>query len=58
MKEGEFYEKFKDDFFKDLSMIKKLADCIKETCIPIICICDDRYSQNIKPILNYCVDLH
>jgi replication factor C subunit 1 len=33
-----------------------LTECIKETQIPIICICDDRYSQNIKPILNYCAD--
>jgi len=40
----------------DYGFISTLTDCIKETCIPIICICDDRYSQNIKPILNYCVD--
>ena len=40
----------------DYGFISTLSDCIKETCIPIICICDDRYSQNIKPILNYCVD--
>ena len=40
----------------DYGFISTLADCIKETQIPIICICDDRYSQNIKPILNYCVD--
>jgi replication factor C subunit 1 len=40
----------------DYGFISALVDCIKDTCIPIICICDDRYSQNIKPILNYCVD--
>ena len=40
----------------DYGFISTLADCIKETQIPIICICDDRYSQNIKPILNYCID--
>ena len=40
----------------DYGFIASLVDCIKDTCIPIICICDDRYSQNIKPILNYCVD--
>lgn len=40
----------------DYGFIASLVECIKETCIPIICICDDRYSQNIKPILNYCVD--
>ena len=40
----------------DYGFISNLTECIKETQIPIICICDDRYSQNIKPILNYCVD--
>ena len=40
----------------DYGFIGSLTECIKETCIPIVCICDDRYSQNIKPILNYCVD--
>jgi DNA polymerase III delta prime subunit len=40
----------------DYGFIANLTDCIKETQIPIVCICDDRYSQNIKPILNYCVD--
>lgn len=40
----------------DYGFISSLNEFIKETCIPIICICDDRYSQNIKPILNYCVD--
>lgn len=40
----------------DYGLISTLSDCIKETCIPIICICDDRYNQKIKPILNYCVD--
>jgi replication factor C subunit 1 len=41
----------------DYGFIATLTECIKETCIPIICICDDRYSQNIKPILNYCYDI-
>jgi replication factor C subunit 1 len=40
----------------DYGFISTLVECIKETQIPIICICDDRYNQNIKPILNYCVD--
>lgn len=34
-----------------------LSECIKETQIPIICICDNRYDQSIKPILNYCFDI-
>jgi len=37
--------------------ISTLTDCIKETQIPIICICDNRYDQSIKPILNYCFDI-
>lgn len=41
----------------DYGFISSLTECIKASCIPIICICDDRYSQNIKPILNYCVDM-
>ena len=41
----------------DYGFIATLTECMKETQIPIICICDDRYSQNIKPILNYCFDI-
>jgi replication factor C subunit 1 len=41
----------------DYGFITNLTECIKESCIPIICICDDRYSQSIKPILNYCIDI-
>ena len=40
----------------DYGFISTLVECIKETQIPIICICDDKFNQNIKPILNYCVD--
>jgi replication factor C subunit 1 len=41
----------------DYGFISSLTECIKETQIPIICICDDRYNQNIKPILNYSFDI-
>lgn len=41
----------------DYGFIATLVECIKETHIPIICICDDRYDQNIKPILNYSFDV-
>ena len=40
----------------DYKFISTLTEYIKETHIPIICICDDRYNQNIKPIINYCID--
>jgi replication factor C subunit 1 len=41
----------------DYGFIAGLVECIKETDIPIICICDDKYSQNIKPILSYCFNI-
>ena len=41
----------------DYGFISLLTECIKETKIPIICICDNRYNQSIKPILNYCFDI-
>lgn len=40
----------------DYGFISSLTECIKYSGIPIICICDNRYDQSIKPILNYCVD--
>jgi replication factor C subunit 1 len=41
----------------DYGFMSSLLECIKETEIPIICICDDRYSQSIKSILPYCYDI-
>lgn len=41
----------------DHGFMANLVDCIKETEIPIICICNDRYDQSIKPVLNYCYDI-
>lgn len=41
----------------DYGFISSLVECIKETKIPIICMCNNRYDQAIKPILNYCLDL-
>jgi replication factor C subunit 1 len=41
----------------DYGFISSLVECIKETKIPIICICNNRYDQSIKPIANYCLDL-
>lgn len=40
----------------DYGFLSSLIDCIKITKIPIICICNNKYEQNIKPILTYCVD--
>jgi replication factor C subunit 1 len=41
----------------DYGFISSLTEFIKETKIPIICICNNRYDQSIKPILNYCFDI-
>lgn len=41
----------------DYGFIGALIECIKETEIPIICICDDRFSQQIKPLLTHCFDI-
>ena len=37
--------------------IAALIECIKITRIPIICICNDRYSSNIKSLVKYCLDI-
>ncbi len=36
--------------------MSNLTECIKQSIIPIICICDNRYDQSIKPIIQYCQD--
>ena len=41
----------------DYGFIGSLSELIKETKIPIICICDNRYDQSIKPIINLCFDI-
>ena len=45
------------DSGSDYGFIATLTECIRDTKIPIICICDNRYDQSIKPILNYCFDI-
>lgn len=44
------------DCGSDYGFISSLTEFIKNTSIPIICICNNRYDQSIKPILNYCCD--
>jgi len=46
-----------DTVGSDYGFIGALVECIKETEIPIICICDDKYSQSLKPLLAYCFDI-
>jgi len=45
------------DSGSDYGFIGTLTEIIKETNIPVICICNNRYEQSIKPILNYCFDI-
>ena len=40
----------------DYGFMSSLTECIKETNIPIICICDNKFDQSIKPILKYCFE--
>ena len=35
----------------------QLTGYFKETQIPIVCICDDKYSQSIKSVLPFCCDI-
>jgi len=41
----------------DRGGITELIELIKMTRIPIIFICNDRYSQKLKTLANYCMDL-
>jgi replication factor C subunit 1 len=41
----------------DRGGMQELISLIKETKIPIICICNDRASPKVKSLANYCLDL-
>ncbi|KAL3986062.1 Replication factor RFC1 C terminal domain family protein [Acanthocheilonema viteae] len=41
----------------DRAGIAELIQMIKETLIPIICICNDRQSQKMRSLMNYCFDV-
>uniref|UniRef100_A0A8R1TLE0 Replication factor C subunit 1 n=1 Tax=Onchocerca volvulus TaxID=6282 RepID=A0A8R1TLE0_ONCVO len=41
----------------DRAGIAELIQMIKETLIPIICICNDRQSQKMRSLVNYCFDV-
>lgn len=45
------------DCGNDYGFITSLTEFIKDTKIPIICICNNKYDQTIKPILNHCFDI-
>lgn len=39
----------------DRGGVADLISSIKISKIPIICICNDRYSQKLKSLVNYCL---
>ena len=45
------------DCLSDYGFISALIDCIKETKIPILCSCNDRYNQAFKTFATYCEDI-
>lgn len=42
---------------EDRGGIAELIQLIKKTKVPIICICNDRFSQKMRSLTNYCYDL-
>ena len=45
------------DSYDDHGFMGNILGCIKNSKIPIIAICNNRYDQSLKPILNYCLDI-
>lgn len=45
------------DCSSDYGFLTSLTECLKETDIPIICTCNDRYNQSFKTIATYCFDI-
>ena len=45
------------DSYDDYGFIKNILLCLKETKIPVITTCNNRYEQSLKPILNMCFDI-
>lgn len=41
----------------DRGGVADLIASIKSSHIPIICICNDKYSQKLKSLINYCLPL-
>lgn len=42
---------------EDRGGIQELITLIKNTSIPIICMCNDRNHQKIRSLVNYCFDV-
>ncbi|KAM0672745.1 DNA replication factor C complex subunit Rfc1 [Ordospora colligata] len=46
-----------DGMSGDMGGISELISTIKETRIPILCICNDRYDMKIRSLVSHCIDL-
>uniref|UniRef100_A0A0M3HLE7 Pilus assembly protein n=1 Tax=Ascaris lumbricoides TaxID=6252 RepID=A0A0M3HLE7_ASCLU len=42
---------------EDRAGLSELIQMIRETRIPIICICNDRQSPKMRSLVNYCFDV-
>lgn len=42
---------------EDRGGIQELINLIKNTSIPIVCMCNDRNHQKMRSLVNYCFDL-
>ena len=45
------------DCYDDYGFISCIVNCLKETKIPVIATCNNRYDQSLKPIIPYCLDV-
>ena len=45
------------DCYDDYGFISYVINCFKETKIPVIATCNNRYDQSLKPITPYCFDV-
>jgi replication factor C subunit 1 len=45
------------DCYDDYGFISNIVQCMKESKIPMIATCNNRYDQSLKPIIAYCLDV-
>lgn len=45
-------------FVRDVIFFQEVIQLIKNSKIPVICICNDKQSQKMRSLVGYCFDLH
>jgi replication factor C subunit 1 len=45
------------DCYDDYGFISSIVNCLKETKIPVIATCNNRYDQSLKLLIAYCLDV-